>query len=309
MAEPAAYDSPLPDRHEPPKVIYVMGAGRSGSTILGVTLGNCEGVFYAGELDAWLPRHGEPPPENPERERFWATIREQVPGAAELFGRESERAIERSLAPLRVHKWATRRRLRAPYRRVSEGLYRALWRTTGAQLLVDTSHYPMRAHELQAIAGVDLYLVYLVRDPQSVVASFNRRDVAQYNKSTLTTNVYLWLTNLLCVIVFARHPRERRVFVRHEDFIADPEGVVRRILEPTGVDTPAPDMSSLRPGIPLQGNRLIKSEVISLEKQTAPAGRRSLLTAVLQLPWEVVLSRLRPAVTVVHGEGADAAHD
>ena len=30
----------------PPKVLYVLGAGRSGSTILGVALGNFEGVFF-----------------------------------------------------------------------------------------------------------------------------------------------------------------------------------------------------------------------------------------------------------------------
>ncbi len=47
-----------------------MGAGRSGSTTLGVTLGNCAGVLYAGELDNWLARSGTPL-ESPERLRFW----------------------------------------------------------------------------------------------------------------------------------------------------------------------------------------------------------------------------------------------
>jgi hypothetical protein len=309
MAELATDDSPHSDRPARPKVIYVLGAGRSGSTILGVTLGNCEGVFYAGELDAWLPRSGEPQLGGPERTRFWGMVRDGVPGAAELFGWEAQRSLERSLAVFRVHKWAARRRLRAPYRRIAEDLYRALWRATGAELIVDTSHYPLRARELQAIDGIELYLVYLVRDPQSVVASFNRRDVAQYTKSTLTTNVYLWLTNLLCVLAFVRHPCDRRLFVRHEDFIANPEGVVRRILEPTGVRTSPPDLSALRTGIPLQGNRLIKSEVIALEEQTAPAARPSLVTAVLQFPWAVVLSRLRPAATTVTSERAYAAAD
>ena len=58
-----------------PRVIYVMGAGRSGSTTLGITLGNCEGVFYAGELDNWLVRSGVPPVEDSERARFWSQVR------------------------------------------------------------------------------------------------------------------------------------------------------------------------------------------------------------------------------------------
>jgi len=41
-----------------PTVIYVMGAGHSGSSILGVALGNCAGVFYAGEVDEWLLKGG-----------------------------------------------------------------------------------------------------------------------------------------------------------------------------------------------------------------------------------------------------------
>src|SRR2546423_15271469 len=55
---------------ERPKVVYVMGAGRSGSTILGVTLGNCADVFFAGELDKWLALSGKPTGEDTERVRF-----------------------------------------------------------------------------------------------------------------------------------------------------------------------------------------------------------------------------------------------
>ena len=35
-------------------MIYVMGAGHSGSTILGVALGNCAETLYAGEVEEWL---------------------------------------------------------------------------------------------------------------------------------------------------------------------------------------------------------------------------------------------------------------
>src|SRR5690349_8153866 len=114
-----------------PKVIYVMGAGRSGSTILGVTLGNCAGVFYAGELDAWLPRSGAPQLDDATRVRFWGGVREHVEGATELFGKEAQVSIERSIALFRLHKWPARRRLRAAYREVTERLYRAVSSAAG----------------------------------------------------------------------------------------------------------------------------------------------------------------------------------
>lgn len=278
-----------------PRVLYVMGAGRSGSTILGVTLGNCPGVFYAGELDAWLPRAGEPQLDGPARTAFWERVRSRMGGeASELFGREAQVSIERSLALVRVHKWPARRRLRGAYRRVARKLYAAVAAETGGQVIVDTSHYPLRARELQREAGVELHLLYLVRDPQSVVRSFNRKDVAQYTKSTITTNVYLWLTNLLAVLVFLRQPRERRLFVRYEDFLARPAEVLGDILDQVGLAALPEDLDRLSTGVAFQGNRLIRQETIALQRSGEEAGRRSRLTSFSQLPWRIVLSRMRP---------------
>jgi len=295
MAEQADSEVPLPADAGRPKVLYVMGAGRSGSTILGVALGNCGNVFFAGELDRWLARSGVPR-DGPERTRFWNIVREDVDDAAELFGGKTT-SLERSSALLDIRKWPLRRRLRQRYRRVSEALYVAIGRATGVTHIVDTSHYPLRARELRALQGIDLSLLFLVRDPQRGVASLGREDVPERTFGVVRANAYLWLTYVLSVFVFLRHPRERRLFVRHEDFVADPEGVLRQILH--RCDSPAllPDLSALRTGVPFHGNRLVKSVVVALGGPTAGPGRSSRVTAVLQLPWAAVFSRLRPAVS------------
>jgi hypothetical protein len=280
-----------------PKVIYVLGAGRSGSTILGVALGNCPGVFFAGELNKWLTQSGMPSLEDAERMRFWGAVREGVADAEGLFGYQTT-ALERSSALFRVSRWPLRRRLRAGYRRVSEEVYRSIARATGASHIVDTSHYPLRARELQALEGVELHLLYLVRDPQSVVRSLARQDVAERSFGMLTTNAYLWLTNLLSVLVFLRHPRERRLFVRHEDFRADPAGVLAQILEHVGAAGAIPDLSALKTGVPLHGNRLVGAEVVALEASEPAPPRRSWTTTLLQLPWTITFSLMRPAVAI-----------
>jgi hypothetical protein len=285
-----------------PQVIYVMGAGRSGSTTFGVTLGNCKGVFYAGELDNWLVRSGVPQLEDPARSRFWSGVRDELEDgerAATLFGYEAQYAIERSLSLFRVHRWPTRLRLRHRYRAVAEDLYRALTRATGATHIADTSHYPLRARELQHVGGIDLYLIYLVRDPQGVVASFNRHDVGEYTKSTLHTNVYLLVTHLLSLFVFLRNPKDRRLFVNYEDFVADPGAVVSQILECSGVpDVTLPDFSALETGVPLQGNRISREDTISLKRTADSPRRASLVTALVQAPLMAILLRLRPAATL-----------
>jgi hypothetical protein len=288
----------MTDSTEKPRVIYVMGAGRSGSTTLGITLGNCADVFYAGELDNWLPRAGVPQVEDAERTRFWSRVRDQLEdpaGAAELFGNEAQHAIERSLSLFRWRTWPTRMRLRRRYRVIAEDLYCALTRTTGVTHIADTSHYPLRAFELQQIRGIELYLVYLVRDPQGVVASFNRHDVGEYTKSTLHTNIYLWVTHLLSLSVFLRHRRDRRLFVRYEDFVADPAGIVRRILDCSeSAAAELPDFAALEIGFPLQGNRVTRGQTMSLKRTADPPARRSLATALVQAPLMALLARLRP---------------
>ena len=51
---------------------------------------------------------------------------------------------------------------------------------------------------------------------------------------------------------------------------------------------------SLRVGVPLEGNKLLRSETIALEASSGSRKRWSRLTALLQLPWEPILARLRP---------------
>ena len=291
MSQPAPSTADEPGSTRP-KVLYVLGAGRSGSTILGVALGNCEGVFYAGELDKWLPRDGRSPVPGEQRERFWNEVRGQVdPGG--LRGADA-RSLERSSERLDPRRMRGRGALRRRYLAVAARLFEVVATTASSERIVDSSHYPMRARELQRLDGIELYLLFLVRDPESVVASLGREDVPERRFGVLTANAYLWLTHLLSSWVFLRHPRERRVFVRHEDFLADPAACVRRILLATGSSAGLQELT-LASGIPFQGNRLIRSSTVALERTPPPGPPRSLLTRILQLPWRIAFGRLESA--------------
>jgi Sulfotransferase family len=278
-----------------------MGQGKSGSTILGVALGNCDGVFFAGELVSWLMTSGVPIRGGAERARFWRGVSEDVDGAEELFGAAAFHNLERALSAARLDRSGARRRLREPFRRVTRALYESVAARSGDGYVVDTSHLPMRARELQDLEGIDLHLVFLVRDTESIVASHTghvkRREVAERRVQFLKVNAHLWVTYLLSTIVFLRQPPDRRLLVRHEDFIANPEGVLREILDFVGSSAPIPDLSALSTGIAFQGNALLRSDVVALKARPAPPHRASRLMRLTERPWTLVLGRLGPAAT------------
>ena len=187
------------------------------------------------------------------------------------------------------------------YRRITENLYLSVARRANATHIVDTSHLPMRALQLQHLNGIELYLVFLVRSTEGIVASHTRHvkrsEIAERRLRFVKTNAHLWVTYLLSVFVFLRQRSDRRVLVRHEDFVANPEGVLRELLQ--FADSPAslPDLSSLGTGIPFQGNALIRSEVVALKPEAAPPHRSSRLMRLTERPWTMVLACLQPRAT------------
>jgi hypothetical protein len=287
-------DSDSSARPPRPKVIYVMGAGRSGSTILGVTLGNCEDVFFAGELDKWVPRNGIPKLEDVERRKFWAGVRTRISEPEALSGLQVRRQLERSSALLRVRGRSARRRLREPYARFMNELFVAVARTAGASCVVDTSHYPLRARRLQSLDGIDLYLLFLVRHPPDVIASFARRDVVERRFSPNTTRAYLLLTYLLSTWVFRKQRPERRLLLFYEDFLEDPDGILREILDWVGSSAAIPDFTALHTGLPLHGNRLIDGQVVSLARRRAPREEARARGRLFGAFVVAALGRLRP---------------
>lgn len=290
-------------RAEPPvRVIYVMGSGHSGSTILGVTLGNCAGMFYAGELQNYLLRGGMPVLGGLERTRFWAQVRSRVPEAEEIYGPRPHRLLERSSSVLRPRAAAARRRLAPRYRSVTAAVLAAIAEAAGADYVIDSSHFPLRARELQRIPEIELHLLFLVRDPQHVVASItrlvNQHDLARRRLMELKVNADLWLTHALAVDVFLRQPAERRLLVRYEDLLAAPEAVLTRILENSGSEAGLPDLGALQTGVALHANRLIGSEVVAFKRTPPGAGAHrdsSPMTRLMQRPWQAAFARLEPS--------------
>lgn len=263
-------DSPGPAT----KVLSIVGAGRSGTTILASILGEVPGVVAAGEI-RWLWQRGvlehrscgcsEPPARCP----VWSTVIERVlatppdadlarlPLLGEILGRQTELDSPRNRlrvirsADGRGGTWPALDRMREVAEQVCAGLVAA----TQADVVVDTSKRAQDAAVWAALRSVDHYVLHIVRDPRAVAFSWRRRKPAgpgeverTMSSRRLLSSVKRWTENCLGAELLRRQlPPHRWLFVRYEDFAAAPRPTVARML----------DLLSLSADPPFVGDRTV----------------------------------------------------
>ena len=164
-----------------PKITYILGAGRSGSTVLERLLFSAPDVVGVGEV-ATLWRQplsdltcscGAPAPEC----AFWTDVRAKV-GFSDSTLRdlaEAEQSIirHRALISDAVHaaRWTDRTSVQRYIAHQSD-LFSAKADTTGAARIIDSSKSGPRAWALSDIMGVTI--LHLRRNPTDVAAAWRR---------------------------------------------------------------------------------------------------------------------------------------
>ena len=177
-----------------PKALSVVGAGRSGTTVLASLLNEVEGVTSAGEL-RWLwergVRDGRPCGcgRPPEQCPVWGPV--VTTSRAQLAARTPPRTIDDLIAAQHALKRpvAFPRVLRtlgrddpgtgpAPLALVRDAMADACRTladaTTDAGVVVDISKRPLDAAVLAGVPDLDSYVLHVVRDPRAVVHSWRR---------------------------------------------------------------------------------------------------------------------------------------
>ena len=225
---------------QPVRVLYVMGHGWSGSTILGNLLGELEGFFHAGEL-----------------RRLWG---EALPSGAPcgcgapigdcpVWSKVLAHPSVASLDPAQVDRWHRAVRVRRTprllrfrrgarwgdldrYLDAGRRLYGAVAEVTGARVIVDTSKRAGDAAALLLMTEVEPFFVHLVRDPRAVAQSWARRPEGGIGPVATARD---WTAfNLLDEALRARAGRDRSMRLRYEDLVAGPAWSLRSVARLAG---------------------------------------------------------------------------
>ena len=240
-----------------PKILYVGGTGRSGSTLTARLLGarvayapvgELRYVWQRGFVENHLCECGRPFRECP----FWAAV------AADAFGGFDDVDVSSVLRGLRaidrirhIPELLSPRLRSAGFRRhvaydaeVLERLYASVSKVSGRPIVVDSSKDASYAYVLHAIGRVDLAVVHLVRDSRAVAHSWTRakpRPEIHWQHETMTRHAPIasalaWNEHNLLFEVFARadHPFVR---VRYEDLVERPDATLSTIADLQGAST------------------------------------------------------------------------
>jgi len=236
------------------KILYLMGAGHVGSTVIDVVIGAHPRIESLGE--AWkLPGAWADPASDRvcacgvaiQACAFWREARRVW---AELVGDDD---VARYVALMRRFEgsrsaWPRllQNQLRPTadfleYQRRNRALYEAVQRTSGKPMVVESSLSPRRAYVLATTPGIELHLVHLVRDGRGVIWSHQNPAKRAVRKSfrpapAWQTTRYWVSANLQSAYVYSRLPPERRLRLRYEDFATDPDAALVRIGHFVGED-------------------------------------------------------------------------
>ncbi len=233
-----------------PKVLYIAGWGRSGTTLLDNLVGSHHGVFTAGEVSyMWrmsfvegrLCGCGVPLLDC----ALWRAILERAFDGAPPDPRRMLE-LQRTAIPVRRTPSLVAAAQRghvdpgvAEYADVLSRIYRAIAAETGASVVVDASKRPPDAVATALAAGIDPYLLHMIRDPRACAFSW-QRTMAEPDtpaQSFMTRhgrlmNVGHWVSwNLASEMVARAYPDGHYQRLRYEDFMADPRGTMDRVLE------------------------------------------------------------------------------
>ena len=287
------------------QVLFIIGKGRSGSTVLGDILGGFPSVFHMGE--AWrLWSHGIIGPHlcscgvRAEVCRVWSEVLRGLSTGPSAWAVERPAEVARLQKGLFSFGGIARSKLRGSYRRGWER-YRALARdlyetsaaVTGSRTLVDSSKWPLDPVLLNPPEAIDPYALHLVRNPRSVAASWRKPRTFPDSHTPMPRfggihTSLSWTSRTWAAERIVGRLGTRGMTLRFEDLLADPAGKIeeigRMLAASWSLDISDSRRLRMLPGHTIMGNpsRFTSGEVELLAEE----GRvRDPLVGALTWPW------------------------
>jgi hypothetical protein len=311
------------------QIVYILGSGRSCSTLIASALGQFPGFISVGEINnIWkkgLVLNRLCGCGLPFREcEFWNHVGKAAFGGWESINSQDVLRLQYSVEG-RHYRLAALSSLipnlrpaysqdLSEYSDILRLLYGAIHRVSGARIIVDSSKDLGQALVLRSLTDAAVSFIHLVRDSRGVAYSWTKRVIAPdvvnrvaYERTKRPATVAIvWLgKNLLCQLLGMVDSRV--LSMRYEAFVENPRQEIERVLAHLGEDSKQYDLAFIRPnnslyiqlGHTVAGNRVrMKAGPLSLRLDNEWYGKMSArdrrLVTILSWPLLARYGYLRP---------------
>jgi len=222
------------------KIIYILGDGHSGSTILSLILGSHTGIESGGELTAFDGRKryllaNQTISNKPlcscrtaiSKCEYWSKVMDRLskaydPRALEINSNDKER-----------------------FETSNYGIIKVMLEVSGKRLICDSSKELPRLTRLLGGKCFDVFIVHLIRDARAVAYSYKRSGAWYKSEGLLTEDrrhfydfdnaARRWQSTNIAAFLECQKRKGSYICIRYEDLIADPKKYISMILERIGL--------------------------------------------------------------------------
>jgi len=234
------------------QILYIGSAGRSGSTLLEMILGNLPGMFSVGEiLDFWEfldwgnKRCGCG--ELLSECSFWTKVKDQLEinenfSLSYLVKLKQKLDRTRNLALLPMLRYIFQKEFNDLVSNTSN-LYQIVSELTEGKVIVDSSKTPSHLYLLSQIPNADIRVLHLIRDPRGVATSWKMHtkndrgkihSISSMVKRPILNSIIRWSAENTYTHYYGQR-QTKYTMMRYEDFTEKPYEELHRALQNLGI--------------------------------------------------------------------------
>lgn len=225
------------------RILYIMGPGRSGTTILEILLANNSNVTGVGEVTHifrdGLVKNVKCSCDNDFRDcELWSHVfsglDNMIPGNDYY---KLQQSMDGHIGVLREVLHLKGGKKTALYNKINRELFDRVHEKTGAKVIVDSSKYASRAINLKRIFGDQLLVLIVSRDSAGLKKSFSKPHKTEQKPKNIL-QMLLYLSAVYASIFMARAIVGKNVkTIRYEDMLSNPTQVMNDIADWAGFES------------------------------------------------------------------------
>jgi len=225
-----------------PEILYIMGTGRTGTTILEILLASNPGITGVGELkhifrDGFLDNRLCACGKGTRDCDFWSRVLESTKW--NLDNCADNRLVVETLEshgkfPLLWIGLASKR-IVSRYKQIAEILFKAIGGFSGGSVIVDSSKYASRAMLLAELFPDKVRVLCITRSAAGILRAFQKKNEEEQRPKGLLAVVAYYVYVLMCMRLVRARLKERCLSIRFEDLNRDPQTVLQNIEKWSGI--------------------------------------------------------------------------